>query len=308
MSLGGNDRTQQTTSATSFPSWMTDSQNNLHDRTREYFNGQVKNGGFDVTDLTGNQQMAGQLINGMANGNGGDFSQQILAAGKGYDPSMASASMVGGSEIQSLVNPYLDSVGRDTLDAMGRERANTDAQIGARNASATAFGGSGAALERAQLNRGYGEQVSSTINNLMAQGYDQATSIAMANADRATNVNLANAQAGNTAAQFGAAQGLSAATSAGNSANSAFNNKLGAVGSLLNYGGLEQSQNQAESDRMKSLLSWYSGQIPGVNGTTVQTAPDNSPNFLQQLLGGALTVGGMATGGGSSIAAKALGF
>lgn len=290
--MNKGQKTQQTTQTTSFPSYLTDSQQNLHDRTREYFNSQIANGGATVAPLTQNQTQAGSLLGQLANGNGGDMSAQILAAGGGYTP-----SVVGGEQIKSLMNPYLDSVGKDTVNAMARERGNVDAQIGARNASAVAFGGSGAALERAQLNRGFGEQIGSTINSLLAQGYDQATATA-----------LANAQAQNTASQFGAAQKLEAAQAAGNNALSANQNKLSSIGSLLNYGGLEQSQKQAEADRMKSLLSWYSGQIPGVGGTTTQVSPDTSPSFLQQLLGGALTVGGMATGGGSTIAGKVLGF
>lgn len=271
--MSKGQKTQQTTQATNFPSWIEDSQHNLHDRTREYFDAQLKSGGANLAPLTPTQQQAGTIMSGMAGASGDEWAQKIAGAGQ-VDP----------AEITGLMSPYLDSVGNDTLNAMSRERSNRDAEIGARNASAVAFGGSGAALERAQLNRGHGEQVGTTINSLLAQGHDRATALAQSNANNE----------------------LSAMQGAAGAASDAFGNRLNAVGSLLNYGGLEQSQKQAEQDRMSSLLQWYGSTIPGYGSTTVSTAPDNSPSLLQQIIGGALTIGGMGVGGPAGAAGGTL--
>ena len=77
------------------------------------------------------------------------------------------------------MNPYLDSVGRTTLDNMRREYLNADAMNAAKYAAQGGTGGSGAAIARGQAARGYNENVASTIEQLQSAGYDRATALAI---------------------------------------------------------------------------------------------------------------------------------
>src|SRR5690606_16926253 len=147
---------------------------------------------------------------------GRDSSGGILDAGRG----------VTGADIKGLMNPYLETVGRQTLLSMGREKDNANAAIGARNANAVAFGGSGAALERAQLERSHGQNVANTISGLLAGGWDRASALASANADRALTANI--------------------------NADAAYGNMMGRRGDVINglltTGAIAQAQDQANLD------------------------------------------------------------
>jgi hypothetical protein len=128
--------------------------------------------------------------------------------------------LVTGDSIRGLLNPYTQDVLDPTLANMRRELDKTQAQIGARNASSAAFGGSRGALQSAEANRAFGDQVALTTANLMAQGYDKATATALANAGRAQEANIYNAGQTNNMAQFNASL-LDKAISANQSATNA---------------------------------------------------------------------------------------
>lgn len=257
--MGKND-TISTTQKTQFPQWYeaAATANTLP------FAQPQKN---MVAGLTEDQLMAGNLARqGARNAySGTDYASQILGAG----------APISGNDAMKLANPYLQSIGRDTIDAMRRERDNTDAQIGARNANSIAFGGSGAALERAQLNRGYGENVGSTINSLLGQGYDRGMQLAEGNANR----------------------GMTAAIGANTAANDTQNRQRYALQDLLGFGNMAQTQAQKQLDIPYTALQRYASLVPG---SQVTTEPDNSPGWLQQILGVGLTLAGMPTAGGGS--------
>lgn len=234
---GSSTSTQQT----SYPDWITDSQQGLDKARDTYFNDQMAGGGAPLAGMNPTQQRAGQWYGSILNDNQPDYPGMIMDAG----------APVTGAQIVEGMNPYLDRVGRDTLNAMGRERGNRDAEIGARHASAASFGGSGAALERAQLNRGHGQQVAQTIGSLLSGGYDRSSQLAEGNANRR----------------------LSAATAASGASIDHLDRRTRAADSFLRYGTLQQAQDQAQQDRVRSLLDWYASGIPGAPATTSETQP-----------------------------------
>jgi hypothetical protein len=176
-----------------------------------------------------------------------DFSGGILDAGRG----------VTGADIQGLMNPYLETVGRSTLLNMGREKDNANAAIGARNANGVAFGGSGAALERAQLERGHGQNVAQTIAGLLSGGWDRASALASANADRSVNANIA--------------------------ADGAYGNMFGrygdAINGLLTTGAIGQAQGQAERDLGWTDWQKFMSGLPTAGATTTY----NNPQYFDPL-------------------------
>jgi len=127
-----------------------------------------------------------------------------LASTSTYDAALAAAQQVDGKQIRDLLNPYTQDVVDTTLNTMGRQYRTQAANMGAKAAAAGAFGGSRQAIQSAQLDRSFGEQVASTTATLMSAGYDKATATALANAQMRQQTELANQSARNTAGQFNA--------------------------------------------------------------------------------------------------------
>lgn len=166
--MGWFDKNNTTTQQVTYPDFVTDAQKNIMTAAGGIAQPHIQPQQYSVAGQNEDQFKAAELARQSAMGAfNTDYSGQIAKAGQnGYTPAQIgfgglgyNASQITGDGIKSLMNPYLESVGRSTLSNMRRERDATDAQIGARAANTAAFGGSGAALERAQLNRGYGEQV-----------------------------------------------------------------------------------------------------------------------------------------------------
>ncbi|MCZ4270888.1 hypothetical protein [Maritalea porphyrae] len=232
-------------------------------------------GGMPVPPKTDRQNATRALVDGIGSNTGHDYTSEIAAAGGGYTPSTAQAHTVDGEQIIEGMNPYLEGVGRDTINTMRRERDNTDAKIGARHASAVAFGGSGSALERAQLNRGYGENVGKAINGIMAQGYDNSTNLALNNAQMKNQADLANAQMANEAARFGASNNLNSKIAASQAVNDQHGRKINAFGAMERQNIFDLAQNQEEQNRLLNLLDWTQGKLPTPGVTQTSTKPLN---------------------------------
>lgn len=244
------------TQETSFPSWVTDSQQGYDAWRDRYFQDYAGGGGSPVAPLTGAQRRAGDYYWALAEENTPNYAQSIMDAG----------NPVTGAAIKDGMNPFMDTVGRQVLTDMQREKDDASAQIGARSANAVAFGGSGPALERAQLERSHGQNVERAMTSLLSSGYDRAQALAEGNANRR----------------------LSASTAASSAATDAYNRRMGAVDSLLRYGTLEQAQEQAKADRIRSLIDWYGSAIPQPGGSTSQTDPLYF-NPIETILGIGLT-------------------
>lgn len=122
-----------------------------------------------------------------------------------YDARMATAQQIDGEGIRALLNPYTQDVVDTSNATLRRNYGQTAAGLGAQAAAAGSFGGSRAALQAAQLDRSFGEQVASNTAGLMSSGYDKAAGLASTNANLRQQTELSNQAAANAAAQFNAA-------------------------------------------------------------------------------------------------------
>lgn len=292
----------QSTQSTSFPDYVTNAQRGLVTAAGGLATPFIKPSNAALAGQNADQQKAAELARQQAMGAfGTDYSSDIAKAGGGYSaaqlggPATFTPYEVTGEDIQGEMNPYLETVGRQTLAEMDRAKTAADARIGARAASGVAFGGSGPALERAQLQRSYGEQVGGTINDLMAQGYDRATALAMQkaamrNAAEQANVNAANQfstlnfGAQNAARASGAQQDLASKIAANSAANSTFERQQAALQQLLSIGNQNQQFAQAGIDIPWTQLNKVAAFLPGIGGTTTTSQPKYF-NPLEALIG-----------------------
>jgi hypothetical protein len=251
-----------TTQKTQFPEWYEAAAEKL---TRPF----AESPTAQVAGLTADQLMSGDLSRQLARNafDGGALN--------GYAGRIESAGgPVTGDDINALLNPYLNRVGRQVLNDMGREKDNANAAIGARSANAVAFGGSGPALERAQLERSHGQNVARAITDLLSGGWDRASALASANADR---------KLGATTAAYNAASGAAGDT---------YNRQASAIDRLLGYGTLTQAQAQKALDVPYTSLQRYASLVPGAQSTSTPTYF----NPLETLLG----IGSTAAGFGKA--------
>lgn len=297
------DNKSTTTQSTGYPDYVTDAQKNVITQAGNLANPLISGDKNMYAGSTPYQQQALQGASGALN-KASDPANDLTWAFRNFQPGYDIATygtqsvdpaQITGAEIQGLMDPYLNSVGRDQLANMRREKTASDAEIGARNASSVAFGGSGPALERAQLERSYQNNVGNAINSLRSQAYNNAAQLTAQNVAARNNVNLANAAAQNAANagnasimnnrnQFTSQQAMQALTNADSAANSAASRYNAALQSLLGTANADQQiiQNQLNSPR--DALSWYSGFIPGVTGTTTSTSKTPT-NPLSTLIG-----------------------
>ena len=110
----------------------------------------------------------------LALGSGGaDFrgSQNLMAgASQGYDP----------RSTQSFMDPYRQQVIDETMRQMDRQGAVAGQGLAAQAVKSGAFGSEREGVQRAEMQRNLMDQKSSTIANLLSQGYSQAQAGSMA--------------------------------------------------------------------------------------------------------------------------------
>lgn len=240
-----------TTQRTDVPDWYGEAAQNM---TRDFINAPQA----QLAGLTPDQLRSGELSRIMAqnafSGSGlSDYAGQIASAG----------GPVTAADIRDNLNPYLQDVGRQVLTDMRREKDNAIAGAGARSANAVAFGGSGPALERGQIERGYNQNVGRAMTDILSSGWDRATNLANANADRKMSA---------LTAAYGAASGA---------AGDEYNRQSSAIDRLLGYGTLTQAQAQKALDVPYTSMQRYASLVPFGQSTTTPTYF----NPLEQLLG-----------------------
>lgn len=297
--------TQNTAGGSSYAPWITDAQKGLAGL------GFGLNANFlqptqqGIAGFNPDQQKGFDMLRGTALQYGTDNASGLV--GGLADRSQATAAQLAPNEIAPFINPFLDQVGRRTLDGMRREYRNADAMLAARDANTAAFGGSGGAIARGQAARGYNTAVGDTISGLMAQGYDRAMAPAMSNAQMRQQANMANAS-----------NAINAATAASNIMTADQGRQLSAIGGLLSGGQAQQDLVQRQLDLPHQALQRLAALIPGVYDVNTwqttdrtDTTPDNSPSPFSQLLGlGSSILGGKTADGGTvagSIFSKLLG-
>jgi hypothetical protein len=225
------------------------------------------------------------------------------------------ASQLGPSDYKPFLNEYTQDVVNTSLANMRRQNNDTQAQIGAKAAAAGAFGGSREALMRGQQNRAFGEQAAGTVAQLMAQGFDKAQALALANAQMKQQTGMQNTSIQNqmatsnaglaqNARQFNADYGIKAAQTNSGLQDAEQARQLKALQALLGSGNQQQQFGQQIVDLPFSTLQKLAAITPqdnSMSGTSTKQSPDNSPSPLQQLLGVGLTIGGMGMPGGGSL-------
>ena len=115
----------------------------------------------------------------------------------GHTAASMQAARVSGEDVSGLLNPYLRNVMGTATDAGRREYMNADAGLQAKYAAGQALGGSGEALARGQLARGFAADSQNLAAKTMAEGYDNAQRLAMANASMEQQARSANQGAQN---------------------------------------------------------------------------------------------------------------
>ena len=93
----------------------------------------------------------------------------LSGAAQGYDPRSA----------QSFMDPYRQQVIDETMRQMDRQGAIAGQGLAAQAVKSGAFGGEREGVQRAEMQRNLMDQKSSTIANLLSQGYTQAQAQAM---------------------------------------------------------------------------------------------------------------------------------
>jgi hypothetical protein len=209
----------------------------------------------------------------------------------------AGAAQLGSTDYMPFLNQYLGDVGKQAVDTMRREYDANIAKSGARAANGAALGGSGAALERAQLARGMNQDSASLISNLMSQGFDRANALAEGNVNRQQQANLANAD-----------NSLAAAGLEDRFKDSELSRQLASISSLFGAGnqqqGLAQQNLNVPFDMLQKLAALVPAQYDFKDTSTSnesKTQPNNSPTTFQQLLGGGLSLLGQPNGAKSTI-------
>lgn len=132
--------------------------------------------GYDLARLSARNAFEGNDKIGMVDQSGG----------------RATAAQLDPNEVNALMNPYLKNVLGTAMDTGRREYQNADAALASKYANSAAFGGSGDAIARGQLARGYAGDSQSMAAKLMADGYNQAQQAALANAQMRQQTNLTN--------------------------------------------------------------------------------------------------------------------
>lgn len=249
--MSKNSGSSTTTNATTYPQYIQDAQEATVNAAIGMAAPHIQGSDYTIAGQNEDQLMAADIARNSALGaNNLDYSQLMADTIPTGDQS---------TQIQEYMNPYTENVGRNVLAEMRREKNASDASIGARNASGVAFGGSGAALERAQLERNYGQQVNSAIDGIQSDAYDKAVS--QMNTDRAME--------------------LAALQAADSAANNTFNRQQSSLDKLLDIGNQNQTHVQAQIDAPWTNLNRVIGVVNGTNAGSTQTS--STPTYTNPL-------------------------
>jgi hypothetical protein len=219
---------------------------------------------------------------------------QTQAAGAGFTP----------SSYQQFMDPFTESVIAQTQADIARQGAIQQGNIGARAASAGAFGGSRQAIAEQELARNVMDQQARTGSQLRSQGFQQAQNLAQ----QAAQQQLRQAQ---LTGQLGQTIGALGTQTAG---LGQLGQQMGVqdVNTLLGIGGLQQQQGQKEFDVARAnelarqalpfqqvgFMSDIFRGVPALQQTTSQTRTPG-PSRGSQMLGlGIAGLGAIGQAGG----------
>ncbi|MBB3997189.1 hypothetical protein [Aureimonas pseudogalii] len=336
MSKGG-DKTQTTTqnTSTTYAPWTQAAGQNGYTSAAGMTNPFLQTPAYSVAGLNPDQTKAFDLARQMAQGaftgsatgvpTGASMTAAQVGAPGSTGASSATAAQLGGGDYQAFLNPFINGVVTQAANKARGELRQTNADIGAKYAAAGAFGGGREVLARGKAQDDFDENLQATTAQLLAQGFDTATATAMANtqmrqqtgesnaarqqqaaqadADRRQQVALTNAGYQQDASSANLGYGLQAAQVAEAMRNGQTDRQNSALQALLGTGNQQQLFAQSALDSPWTALQRLLAATPQVyntTGTATGTQPDNSPGFLQQVLGvGGSILGAAMPGGGS---------
>ena len=245
----------------------------------------------------------GQGIGAVGTGLGTIGSAIGQTAQAGFDP----------TSYQQFMDPFTESVIAQTQADIARQGAIQQGNIGARAASAGAFGGSRQAVAEQELARNVMDQQARTGAQLRSQGFAQAQQLAQQQANQALRQAQLTGQLGQTTGALGAQIGQLGTATAG---LGQLGQQLGVqdINTLLGIGGLQQQQGQKEFDVARAnelarqalpyqqvgFMSDIFRGVPALQQTTATTTRPG-PSRGSQLLGlGIAGLGAVGQAGGFS--------
>jgi hypothetical protein len=243
----------------------------------------------------------GQGIGAVGTGLGTIGSAIGQTAQAGFDP----------TSYQQFMNPFTESVIAQTQADIARQGAIQQGNIGARAASAGAFGGSRQAVAEQELARNVMDQQARTGAQLRSQGFAQAQQLAQQQANQALRQAQLTGQLGQTTGALGSQIGQMGVQTAG---LGQLGQQLGVqdINTLLGIGGLQQQQKEFDVARANELarqalpyqqvgfMSDIFRGVPALQQTTSTTSRPG-PSRGSQLLGlGIAGLGAVGQAGGFS--------
>jgi hypothetical protein len=295
MSKGGG--TQTTKEERSYAPWIGDMQQavgGLGLGLNQNFLGNAPQ--YGIAGFNPDQTKAFDLTRGTALQYGVDNTSDLLKNlqnGSTVTPASSQAATIDTNRIGQLMNPYLQTVGKNAIDSMRDEYQNADASLAAKYADSSAFGGSGEALARGQVARGYQKDVGDMMAQLMAQGYDQASAQALAEAQMQQQTNLSNAQMQQEASLSNANNAINVANTSSNIMTADQARQLAAISALLGVGQTQQGLTQQSLDMPWTALQRLASIVPSVYDyecSSTQPTQDGGLGGVGSLLGGVASI------------------
>jgi len=200
------------------------------------------------------------------------------ALGAGYTPSnFAPGDFTSAGTAQQFMNPYQQNVTDIQKREAMRQADIAGTKRGAGFAGAGAFGGSRQAIENAEANRNLGTQ----LNDIQAQGSNQAYQQAMAQFNAQTGQQQAANQLNEQSAQYGAGLGLQGAATALQGANT-----LGQLGQnqYAQETGITNMQNQYGTQQQGQVQTGLNNQYQDY--LNAQNYPYKQLGFMSDMLRG----------------------
>lgn len=300
----GGDKTQTTTSNTStaYAPWTQAAVQNGYTTAAGMANQFLQKPGYTVAGFNPDQTKSFDLARQMAQG---AFTGGATATPTGASMTAATSSgaQLGGTDYQQFMNPFISEVVDQNANRARSELRQTEAEIGAKYSAAGSFGGGREVLARGKAKDKFDRSLQETTANLMLQGFDAATANAMANTQLRQQTAENNAGRQQEARATNLNYGLQAAQVAEAMRNGQTDRQNSALQALLGTGNQQQLFAQSALDSPWTALQRLLAATPQVYNTTsaeTGTKPDNSPGFLQQVLGvGGSILGAAMPGGGS---------
>lgn len=311
MGMGSQKQSQDSTQTRTVPPWLTEGQQNMVGILQNMTGPFIDLPTYRTAGFTPDQTNAFDLARTMAMNTFTNPSQMVdtnairVPGGAGQTRAASStAAQLDPASIAQFQNPYTQQVVDTTLTNLRRDRAQQEAEIGARAAAAGSYGGSREAVQRSLLNRNYNQTAQQLVASLMSSGYDRATATAMANtqmrqqtgesnAAREQQAGLSNAQLGQQGAQFNVSAGLQAPALNSQLATADQQRQLQALQTLLGTGGAQQQLAQQNLNIPWTTLQMLTNTLaPTLNNTdSTQTGHSTSTTSGS---GGAMQMIGMA--------------